>query len=161
MRKVSFIIAAVLMATWSYAGASIISSTAMDDEDGALECVATWDGTAGEDFAGTMSIDGVQYWRPGHINGTVITDTELDPTIKIINSIDNDTTFVWTDYHINVSMDRHSRFLPRPAGRATGQLPLPSRRWLEASMSAPSISTWTMPVLPRLASAAPSTTATS
>ena len=91
---------AVLAAT-SMVNANIVAAEAADDGDGAIVCTATWDqGTS------TMNVDGAQYWYPGHIQGSFTTDTELDPTVWLVESVDNFTNFTWTDYHIDIGMDK-------------------------------------------------------
>ncbi len=91
---------AILMAT-PFVSGNIIGAEAADDGDGAIVCTATWDpGTS------TMNVDGVQYWHPGHIAGSFTTDTELDPTVWIVESVDNYTNFTWTDYHIDIGMNK-------------------------------------------------------
>jgi hypothetical protein len=89
---------------------------AADDGDGAIVCNCNWlaPGSGGED-AGTMLIQGNQYGTVGHI-GPHITTEELndsarfvvdgDPTVKLHTIIDNDTTFAWTAYHVNIYMDQ-------------------------------------------------------
>ncbi len=85
----------------SVANATIIGAEAADDGDGAIVCTALWDqGTS------TMNVDGVQNWYPGHIAGSFTTDTELDPTVWLVESIDNYTNFTWTDYHIRIGMNK-------------------------------------------------------
>ena len=48
------------------------------------------------------------------------TDTPLDPTVRIIEDITNETTFAWTDYHITIGMSQSFSFvssgLLAPAG---------------------------------------------
>ncbi len=91
----------ILLLCAASTNANIIGAEAADDGDGAIVCVATWDqGTS------TMNIDGVQYWKPGHIAGSFTTDTELDPTVWIVESVDNYTNFIWTDYHIDIGMNK-------------------------------------------------------
>jgi hypothetical protein len=99
---------AILAAT-PFAGATIIGAEAADDGDGAIVCVAAWDAPTA-----TMNVDGIQHWHPGHLLGTVTTDTELDPTIWVRNTVTNDADvlpLVWTDYHINLIMNKTYTFL--------------------------------------------------
>lgn len=88
--------------------ASIIGWGIADDGDGAIVCNGSWDaGTS------TMGIVGNQYWGPGHMGTLPLsatayfqTDTELDPTVTMRNTIDNDTGSSWSGYHINVYMNK-------------------------------------------------------
>jgi hypothetical protein len=42
----------------------------------------------------------------GSIGLTILTDTAADPTLTVNNSIDNETSFVWTEYVVNVAMNQ-------------------------------------------------------
>lgn len=88
----------------SPAWASITGVTAVADGDGALYCYApTWSPT---EEGALLNLSGCQYSGPGQILGTVVTDTDLDPTVHITNAIDNDTAFSWTSYLVNVYMSK-------------------------------------------------------
>lgn len=52
----------------------------------------------------SLSIHGEQLGTPGLGGGTIYTSSAEDPTLTVHNIIDNDTTFSWTAYHVNVSM---------------------------------------------------------
>jgi hypothetical protein len=104
MKTIGTIAILTAILAWATTGsASIISADCAADGDGALQYSATnWDsGTY------TMSIDAGQYWGPGHMIGDFVTDTELDPTVTMHNTIDNDTGFDWTAYHVNVYMNKY------------------------------------------------------
>jgi len=83
------------------ANSSIIALNADDDDDGAFICETIWDSATS-----TLSITASQYWAPGHVVGSVTTDTELDPTLWVINSVKNNTASVWTGYDLSVSMNK-------------------------------------------------------
>jgi hypothetical protein len=51
-----------------------------------------------------MNIYGNQYSVPGHLTINVFADSAEDPTLKINNSIDNDTSFAWTQFTVNLTM---------------------------------------------------------
>jgi hypothetical protein len=53
----------------------------------------------------TMTLGGDQYTSAGRMRCTLFADSPVDPTLTINNSIDNDTTFAWTGYHVDVSMN--------------------------------------------------------
>jgi hypothetical protein len=58
-----------------------------------------------------LSIDGTHnLWDVGRIGGNIFTDTELDPTLTLDNSIDNDTGVTWNDYHVKVTMNKSFSF---------------------------------------------------
>jgi hypothetical protein len=92
---------------WASVGRADITGYNCDsDGDGAVDCALTgW----AENVEGTsdygMTIEGNQFWGPGHMNGAFTTDTDLDPTVRVRNIIDNDTGFAWTGYHIDVAMN--------------------------------------------------------
>lgn len=93
--------AAVAIFSQTISQASITNITSRDDGDGAVVCpIYTWPGGDG------VNIYGDQYQAPGHILFDVQTDTELDPTIYLFNSIDNDTSFVWTGYQVDIIMNK-------------------------------------------------------
>ena len=105
-RTFSLVVVAAALCWASVGRADIIGWNCDNDEDGAINCAVTdWD----ENVEGTsdyaMMIEGIQYWGPGHMNGVFTTDTELDPTVRVRNIVDNDTDFAWTGYHIDVAMN--------------------------------------------------------
>ena len=58
-----------------------------------------------------LSIDGTHnLWDVGRIGGNIFTDTELDPTLTLDNSIDNDTGVTWNDYHVTITMSQPFSF---------------------------------------------------
>jgi hypothetical protein len=86
----------------SAAGASIISASAHDDGSGAFVCTSTsW-----VKSTSTMYIDGNQYWYPGNVQSQYTTDTPEDPTVWVRNTVENDTDFAWTDFHIDITMSK-------------------------------------------------------
>ena len=100
------VIPALVLALASAAQASIIGWDAASDGDGVITCTSGWNAESG-----TLSIDGVQHRVSeqgdiGHILGSFTTDTELDPTVTMNNSVDNDMDFTWTAYHINILMNK-------------------------------------------------------
>lgn len=83
--------------------ADITGVTYADDGDGAIVCpVYTWNGSVDELSA---PIYGDQYWGPAHVVGTITTDTAGDPNLILGSAIDNDTSFAWTAYQVNVYMN--------------------------------------------------------
>jgi hypothetical protein len=88
------------LALCSTSRASITGAWWWDDGDGALVCSSTnWNAASD-----TLSMAGSQFWGPGHMNGWIQTSGVEDPTLTLTSSINNDTNFVWTDYHVNVYM---------------------------------------------------------
>ena len=90
----------------SAVNAAIIDWNCADDGDGAIVMTnptRNYDSGTGEY---SLAVNCVQDWYPGHIEGEFITDTELDPTVWFMQTIDNDTDFAWTDYHITITMNK-------------------------------------------------------
>jgi hypothetical protein len=100
-RRDIILIVLATMLCCSTSRASITSASWWDDGDGALLCSDTsWNpGT------GVLSMSGNQYWAPGHMLGTVKTDTEQDPTLTLATGINNDSSFAWTAFTVNVYMN--------------------------------------------------------
>jgi len=46
------------------------------------------------------------YDRPATINVAFMTDEERDPSVWIIKRVENDTTFAWTGYTVEIGLDR-------------------------------------------------------
>ena len=103
MKRLSFISLVVggLMCC-STGKANITNVDYADDGDGAIVCpVYTWSGSA--TWVGCQ-IAGDQYWGPAHVVGTIATDSASDPTLTLSSAINNDTSFTWTAYDVNVYM---------------------------------------------------------
>jgi hypothetical protein len=96
----------VVLASATFGYADIIGNTIADDGDGVITCVTYgFEKVADHEFK--LDIDGSHnIWDSGHIQGDIITDNELDPSLTLNNSIDNDTDFTWTDYHVKVTMNK-------------------------------------------------------
>jgi len=95
------ILAALLGLSSSYA--NITNVTYASDNDGAFACTPwSWEGNASEV---PVQVSGDQYWAPGHLLLNVYTTDAGDPTLKIDNSIDNETAFAWTEFRVNLTMD--------------------------------------------------------
>ncbi len=104
MRVSLFMLAAVL-AVGSVAQADIIAWNCQDDGDGGIVMnQPSWSEVGTAEYKLQMS--GVQNFYPAHVNGDFVTDTELDPTVWIIETVENQTNFTWTDYHISIGMDK-------------------------------------------------------
>jgi len=100
----------VLLFAVSTVNASITGWNCADDGDGAIVMSpATWTDNGSHNY--DLSMSGAQYWGPGHVAGEFTTDTDLDPTVRIIEDISNDTTFDWADYHITIGMTHMFTFV--------------------------------------------------
>jgi hypothetical protein len=53
-----------------------------------------------------LAVSGVQNFYPAHVNGDFTTDESGDPIVWIVESVENNTGFTWTDYHIDIGMDQ-------------------------------------------------------
>ncbi len=87
----------------------------------AYDCAADGDGAIVMDAIDfdfdtyDMTCAGRQYRAPAHILGDFSTDTELDPTVRFLSAVQNETDFVWTQYLIEVAMSK-----PFSLANATG-----------------------------------------
>ena len=97
-----------LIFSTSLVNAVIIDWNCDDDGDGAIvmdDQLTTFTYDSGSNEY-TLSLDGKQYWDPAHVEGDFTTDTELDPIVWIAETVENQTTFDWTDYHIDIGMTK-------------------------------------------------------
>lgn len=102
MKKLCTAMIVVALLGWaSVSQAVIVGWHCADDGDGAVVCSANWNQSLYD-----LTVVGNQYSGPGHMLGSFTTDTELDPTVRVRNTIDNDTGFVWTGYLVNITMDK-------------------------------------------------------
>jgi hypothetical protein len=95
------------LAWTSMASANVTGVNLADDGDGVITCQPPED-VIWNDSAGEVVIHGIHnmpngHLEAGHIIGEITTD-ETDPTLMMMNSIDNDTGIAWAAYHVNVSM---------------------------------------------------------
>jgi hypothetical protein len=91
-----------LMALCSISQANITNVTFASDNDGALVCSPyVWNGNSNEV---AVSMYGDQFWAPGHVLMDIYATDAQDPTVKISNSIENDSTFAWTEFKVNLTM---------------------------------------------------------
>jgi hypothetical protein len=84
--------------TCSISNASITNVTAYGGT--AVDCYFYSFGSPGDLFT-MMSHQNAK----GKIWGNILTDTAEDPTLTLQNTIDNQTAFSWTAYHVDVSMN--------------------------------------------------------
>jgi hypothetical protein len=101
--SVLLVILAVLFLC-STSRANITNVWYRDDGDGAFVCgnPGTWSGSTSEL---SLGVNGKECGTPGHLLLDVYTDSPDDPTLKIDNSIDNDTGFAWTQFTVNLTMN--------------------------------------------------------
>ena len=100
-RGILFIVLAIFVCC-SSSYANLTNVTYADDGDGAFVCTPwSWSGNA-SDLA--VGVYGDAYWAPGHVLFNVDTTGPEDPTLKISNSIENDSTFAWTKFTVNIYM---------------------------------------------------------
>jgi hypothetical protein len=100
-----FVVLAAVLAVGSVAQADIIDWSCQDDGDGGIVMnQPSWSEVGAAEYKLEMS--GAQYWYPAHVDGDFITDTPDDPTVWIIETVENQTNFTWTDYHITIGMDK-------------------------------------------------------
>jgi hypothetical protein len=96
MKKLSILLTAVAsLVLCSTSNASITNVYAWSANTNNIYC--TWDAST----LTNLDISGNQY-NAGLIKANIYTDSPEDPTLTINNSLDNDSTFTWTAYHVNV-----------------------------------------------------------
>jgi len=104
MKKVLICVVLAVLTMALSAKADITDWNCADDGDGAIVMdTPTW-GESGGEY--TLAMNGTQYWHPAHVEGDFTTDTPTDPIVWIIETVDNQTSFDWTDYHIDIGMDK-------------------------------------------------------
>lgn len=83
----------------SIASAEVTGFCVAADNDGAITCTSAW-------TSPTMQVNGVQtLLGPAHIIAdSLTTDTETDPTISMLTSMENDTGVAWSSYQIIVGV---------------------------------------------------------
>jgi hypothetical protein len=88
----------------SVSNASITNVIYASDYDGAIDCKNWWfDYGDIDNYA--LSMVGDQYVSPGHMLGTFEADSAVDPTVRMRNTLDNDTSFDWTSFHVNIYLN--------------------------------------------------------
>jgi hypothetical protein len=106
-RGIILIVSAAVLCC-STSRASITGASWWDDGDGAVICTTTnWDASTS-----TLSMSGTQYWAPGHMVGWVGTTGGGDPTLTLGTTINNDSSFAWTAFIVNVYMNNPFTLLP-------------------------------------------------
>ena len=120
-RRVSaFLVLLILFAITPFVNASITDWNCAPDGDGAILMNYT---TLAPDLVNggyILDMDGVQSGFPAHLFGDFITDSELDPTVRITQDIENDTDFAWSDYHIAIGMTKTFSILTTGLTAPTG-----------------------------------------
>jgi hypothetical protein len=97
------VISCALIVCASVSNANITNVTYYSDGDGAFVCPNyVWEGNSAEV---ALYMYGDQLASPGHVLTDVYATDALDPTLKINNSIENATSFAWTQFTVNLTMD--------------------------------------------------------
>jgi hypothetical protein len=107
--RVTVLAASLALSIAPFANAAITSWNCGDDGDGAIvmgQGVLTDITPALSPPEYRLDITGQQHMYPAHTQGAFVTDTPLDPTVWIVETVENYTNFTWTDYHIAIGLDR-------------------------------------------------------
>ena len=107
--------ATITNASWSATGNPIVN--------------ASYGWNAGSDL---LTMSGQQQFVPTDLAGQVQTDTVSDPTLFLGGSVNNDTSFAWTTYQVNVYMAVPFNFTGTPG------VSNPSSDWYVGSVVQPS-----------------------
>ncbi len=100
MTKKILLIASVSLLGWSVSQANITSAGPWS-YGGGVYCYGSLD-TASQ----TVSWDGSQDSSSGSMGVTLLANSTADPVLTIGNSINNTSSFAWTEYIVNVSMNQ-------------------------------------------------------
>lgn len=138
MKKQTFLLLAAASLLTCSANASITNAWWQADGDGAIACDSwTWDATS----QASLLMYGRQYGLPSqvgpgvaaHMLGWAQTTDELDPTLFLGSSVDNDTGGVWSGYKVNVIMSQAFTFSGTPG------VSNPDSTWNLAGIVAPTL----------------------
>jgi len=101
----TFGVALALCAGASMAEASITSWSLAAEEGGAIAIgMPTLTEITSAEYR--LETDAMQSGSPAYLYGDFATDSEPDPTVWLVQSVENDTDFTWTDYHIDLGMNQ-------------------------------------------------------
>lgn len=103
-RKIYLLAVSLFYLGWSTSHASITSVPTWS-YGGGFYCYAPVLSTDSGTGAQSLGITGTQSGL-GSLGLTILTDTAYDPTLTINESINNDSSFAWTGYDLNVSMNQ-------------------------------------------------------
>lgn len=102
--KIYLLVVSVCFLGWSISDASVTSVPTWS-YGGGFYCYAPSLSTDSYTGAQSLGITGTQSGI-GSLGLSILTDTADDPTLTINESINNQSSFVWTGYILNVSMDQ-------------------------------------------------------
>ncbi len=127
MKKALFFLSLVVNLAFCYfahANANITGAS-WDYGSGDVSCVMLWDSSDPT----TLNLDMYQSGSVGQMNGGVTTDSAGDPTLTMNNEVDNNSSFAWTSYYVDVYMNVNFSFsgisVANPLGWAGGVLIAP------------------------------------
>jgi hypothetical protein len=114
MRFTAWAVVLVLVCFASISSAGVLSATADNDGDGAIIMKSwNWNGTSS-----VLTMNEILKWAPAHAIANFVADG--DPTVTFWKDVQNDTTFAWTDYHINIIRMQNDPFTIIDALSPTG-----------------------------------------
>jgi PEP-CTERM motif len=98
-------VSAALLLCCSVSRADITGFNLAADGDGVMTCSTYgFETNAPGDYQLTVYGDHNSF-EAGHILGNILTDG-TDPSLTLNHTIDNDTGFIWTDYHLKITLDK-------------------------------------------------------
>ncbi|MGD1089140.1 MAG: hypothetical protein ABR955_10510 [Verrucomicrobiota bacterium] len=104
MNKKILLIVSASFLSWFISDASITSIPSWS-YSGGLYCYAPVLTTDSGTGAQSVGVDGTQS-SFGEMGLTILTDTTTDPVLTVNDSIDNESSFDWTEYIVNVAMNQ-------------------------------------------------------
>jgi hypothetical protein len=108
-RRGAILVVLAILVFCSTSRANITNVNYASDGDGVFAC-SPWsiDANTAEltlpTIYGDYGTNSPPVGTPGHLILNVLTDSPDDPTLKISNSIENDSTFAWTEFTVNLYM---------------------------------------------------------
>ena len=106
MKTRTLVILAAIFSSVTFCRADITNTTFSAYNDGVMYCEFGALTSLG-DHSFQQSVDAYQnVFATGNMWGDILTDTDTDPSLTLNHTIDNDTTFVWTDYHLKITLNK-------------------------------------------------------
>ncbi len=121
-----------LVAWLTILGAASLAQAAIVDADCTSEGAIVMEGWSWwweeAETTAYMQISEIQGEGFARVFASFIADTPEDPYAYIIKEVENDTTFAWTDYHINLTLNKTFTIVSvsEPSGWATPAVTQPT-----------------------------------
>ncbi len=106
MKIRTLVILAAILGSATFCRADITNTTFSAYSDGVMSCkFGTLTPLGDHNFQ--QSVDADQYiFATGDMWGDILSDSDADPSLTLNHTIDNDTAYIWTDYHLTITLDK-------------------------------------------------------